>query len=116
MLDFPRWVGYVLSWASRDRLLPTLCVVTETAEAVPQISAKARSDAVAALGAYAEPPTDAQLAAARRVRQHAAGAVRHLHHARLHPVDHGPGRRRVLPGQRLAERSQLLPRPHLHHR
>src|SRR6266851_2783541 len=66
MAGFPRWMGYVLSCVSRDRLLPTLCVVTETAEAVPPISPKALSDALAALGAYAEPPTDAQLAAAER--------------------------------------------------
>ena len=38
--------------------------VTEAAEAVPRISAKALSGALAALGAYAEPPTGAQLTAA----------------------------------------------------
>src|SRR5260370_21519668 len=76
MLDFPRWMGYVLSCVFRDRLLPTLCVVTETAEAVPPISAKALSDALAALGAYAEPPTDAQLAAAERAEGRAGLAAR----------------------------------------
>jgi len=76
MLDFPRWVGYALSCVSRDRLLPTLCVVTEPADAVPPISAKALSDALAALGAYAEPPTDAQLAAAERAEGRAGLAAR----------------------------------------
>ncbi len=38
--------------------------MTETAEAAPPISPKALSNALAALGAYAEPPDDAQLAAA----------------------------------------------------
>jgi hypothetical protein len=43
-----------------------VCVVTETdtAQGPPAISPKALSEALAALGAYAEPPTDAQLAAA----------------------------------------------------
>ena len=76
MLGFPRWMGYVLFCVFRDRLLPTLCVVTETAEAVPPISAKALSDALAALGAYAEPPTDAQLAAAERAEGRAGLAAR----------------------------------------
>ena len=44
--------------------LPTVGAVTETAQAPPLISPKAVSDALAALGAYAEPPTGAQLAAA----------------------------------------------------
>jgi 3-dehydroquinate dehydratase len=41
--------------------MPTVGAVTE---APPLISPKALSDALAALGAYAEPPTAAQLAAA----------------------------------------------------
>jgi len=45
------------------RLLPTVGVVTETP---PTISPKAVSDALAALGVYAEPPTDAQLVATER--------------------------------------------------
>jgi hypothetical protein len=69
-------MGYVLACLSRDRLLPTLCVVTEPAEAVPPISAKALSDALAALGAYAEPPTDAQLTAAERAEGRAGLAAR----------------------------------------
>lgn len=43
-----------------------MCAVTETAGAAPTISPKSLSDALAALGTYAEPPTDAQLAAAER--------------------------------------------------
>ena len=66
----------MLSCVSRDRLLPTLCVVTEPAEAVPPISPKALSNALAALGAYAEPPTDAQLAAAERAEGRAGLAAR----------------------------------------
>ena len=54
----------------------TLCVVTETAEAVPPISPKALSDALAALGAYAEPPTGAQLAAAELAEGRAGLAAR----------------------------------------
>jgi len=50
--------------------------VTETAEAVPPISAKALSYALAALGAYAEPPTEAQLAAAERAEGRAGLAAR----------------------------------------
>src|SRR6266851_8782798 len=77
------------------------------------------SEVIMLLGGALRPPRAGRAhlhLAARRVRRHAAGAVRHLHHARLHPVDHGPRHRRVLPGQQLAERSQRLPRPHLHHR
>lgn len=44
--------------------MPTVGAVTGTGQAPPLISPKALSDALAALGAYAEPPTDAQLAAA----------------------------------------------------
>ena len=54
----------------------TLCVVTETAAAVPPISPKALSDALAALGAYAEPPTGAQLAAAELAGGRAGLAAR----------------------------------------
>jgi len=50
--------------------------VTEPAEAVPPISPKALSDALAALGAYAEPPTDAPLAAAERAEGRAGLAAR----------------------------------------
>lgn len=41
-----------------------MILVTETPQAPPVISPKSLSDALAALGAYAEPPTEAQLAAA----------------------------------------------------
>ena len=50
--------------------------MTETAEAVPPISPKALSDALAALGAYAEPPTGAQLAAAELAEGRAGLAAR----------------------------------------
>jgi hypothetical protein len=55
-----RWL-YPALGESGDRLMPTVGAVTE---APPLISPKALSDALAALGAYAEPPTAAQLAAA----------------------------------------------------
>ena len=45
-------------------VVPTVGAVTDTAQAPPLISPKALSDALAALGAYAQPPTAAQLAAA----------------------------------------------------
>ena len=50
--------------------------MTETAEAVPPISPKALSGALAALGAYAEPPTGAQLAAAELAGGRAGLAAR----------------------------------------
>jgi len=53
-----------------------LSVVTETAEGVPPIAPKALSDALSALGAYAEPPDDAQLAAAEQAEGRAGLTAR----------------------------------------
>jgi hypothetical protein len=58
---------------SDDHLLPTVGAVTETP---PLISPKAISDALTALGTYAEPPTDAQLAAAELAEGRAALVAR----------------------------------------
>ena len=44
-------------------VLPTVSAVTDTPQAPPLICPKALSDALAALGAYAQPPTEGQLAA-----------------------------------------------------
>ena len=62
--------------------MSTVCGVTETSEGIPSISVKALSDALAALGAYAEPPSDAQLAAAELAEGRAALV------ARLSSLDH----------------------------
>jgi hypothetical protein len=67
-------------WSLDDRALPTVSAVTETPQAPPSISPKALSDALAALGAYAEAPTDAQLAAAE-IAEGKAGLVARLSNA-----------------------------------
>ena len=54
--------------------------MTDTSQAPQDISPKALSDALAALGAYAQPPTDAQLAAAE-LREGRAGLVARLSNA-----------------------------------
>ena len=67
------------------------------------------------IGRAAPGGQDVHLAAGRD-RGDARAAVRHLHHDRLHPVDHGAGRGRLRRGHELGVDRQRVPWPQLHHR